>query len=230
MPIIVEHHSTHVVLRLDRAAKANAYDQAHLSMLDDALDGLQADPPAVVVVEAAGDGAFCAGADLGELKKADPLSALDLASQRIFDRIAKAAWVSIAAVHGPAVAGGCELALACDLRVVGPRARFSLPETGLGLIPSAGGTTRLTRLLGAAIARQVILAGRIIDADDAVRWGLAHSRHDDPRQGAAELAARVASRDPVANRLAKDIIAGDDAASLRAERVAEALLYSRRKG
>ncbi|RME20555.1 MAG: enoyl-CoA hydratase/isomerase family protein [Deltaproteobacteria bacterium] len=230
MAITVEHHPTHATIRLDRAARANAYDDAHLSMLDEALDALDAAPPGVVVIEAAGDGAFCAGADLGQLKQATPLSALDLRSQRLFHRIATAPFVSIAAVHGPAVAGGCELALACDLRVVGPRARFSLPETELGLIPSAGGTTRLTRLLGPALARQVILAGRIIDAEEAVRWGLALSLHDDPRQAAADLAARVARRDPVANRLAKEIIAGDDGRSLWAERVAEALLYSRRDG
>lgn len=229
MPIEVDRQTHVACVRLARPDKANAYDRAHLLQLQQALDQIDAQPPRVVVVEAAGSGAFCAGADLGELSVADPLDALDLLSQRLFDRIATAPWVSIAAVHGPAVAGGCELALACDLRIVGPDARFTLPETALGLIPSAGGTTRLTRLLGPSIARQVILAGRVIDAEHAVAWGLALSSTPDPRAEARALATRMATRDPVAMRLAKQIIAGDGGvASLREERVAEALLYARR--
>ena len=137
--------------------------------------------------------------------------------------------ISIAAVHGAAVAGGCELALACDLRVVGPQARFSLPETDMGLIPSAGGCTRLTRLVGPGRAKEVILGGMSIDAQTALAWGLAGRLADDPRAAALALGQRIAERDSVALRLAKQIIDRDeDPRSLAAERLAEALLYSRR--
>jgi len=216
-------------LQLDRPARANAYDRAHLQALEEGLERLLTARPRALVVEALGEGAFCGGADLDELAQARPEDALDLRSQRVFDRLARAPVVSIAAVHGPAIAGGFELALACDLRVVGPKARFGLPETALGLIPSAGGTTRLTRLAGPAIARQVILAGQQIDAPTAVTWGLALALDPDPRARARALARELAARDPLALRLAKELIAGqDDSRGLQGERLAEALLYARR--
>lgn len=219
------------VLRLDRPARANAYDEAMLDQFEQALTGFREAEVRVVIVEAAGEGAFCGGADLSGLKRPDPLAALDLRSQRLFEQLARAPWVSIAAVGGPAVAGGCELALACDLRLVGPRARFGLPETSLGLIPSAGGTTRLARLIGGSLARQVILAGREIDAQQAVAWGLALGLHEDPRQEARALAARLVRRDPLAQRLAKELLAGPGVQeALLAERLAEALLYARKGG
>lgn len=217
------------VLRLDSPRRANAYDAQDLAQLEEGLDRLLGERVAVLVIESSGEGAFCGGADLKGLAVPDPLSALDLASQRIFDRIARAPAVSIAAVHGPAIAGGCELTLACDLRVVGPKARFGLPETALGLLPSAGGTSRLCNLLGPSIARQVILAGREIDAERAVAWGLALELHPDPRVRVRELAGALATRDRLAQRLAKEVIAGPGLqASLLAERLAEAVLYGQR--
>ena len=179
-----------------------------------------------------GERAFCGGADLDALDAAEPEDALELKSQAVFNRIAAAPVVTVAAVQGPAVAGGCELTLACDLRVVGPRARFSLPEPSLGLIPAAGGTTRLTRLVGPSIAKQVILAGRSLSADAAVACGLALGPAEDPWAEAQRLACEIAARqDPVAVRLAKQIIdRGEAKESLDAERVSEALLYARRKG
>ena len=192
---------------------------------------LSAPATPAAVIQSAGAGAFCAGADLKELSQAAPESALDLRSQRVFDALARAPFVSVAAVHGPAVAGGFELALACDARIAGPAARFWLPETDMGLIPSAGGTTRLARLVGAARAKEVILFGRRLSAADALAWGLVAEIADDPRAVAAAWARRAAERGAVAQRLAKQIL---DAAlptepGLREERVAEALLYSLRR-
>ena len=214
---------------LERPEKANAYDRAHLDALDEALGALGPDVRALVVASG-GERAFCAGADLTELHVADPLDALDLRSQRVFNRLAALPIPTIAAVQGPAVAGGCELALACDIRIVGPSARFSLPETALGLIPSAGGCTRLTRLVGPSRAKMVILAGAHIDAETAVSCGLALRLAPDPRAAALSLATDLAKRDPVALRLAKAIIdRGEDRASLETERVSEALLYARKR-
>jgi enoyl-CoA hydratase/carnithine racemase len=215
-------------ITLQRPHRAHAYDRATLLALREARAALEAEVH-VVVLCADGDGAFCAGADREALAAASPVDALDLLSQRVFDELARSPMVSVAAVHGPAVAGGCELALACDLRVIGPRARFSLPETGLGLVPAAGGCTRLARLVGGSLARDVILGGATIDADRAAQAGLGRGPVNDPRAAARALAGQLCQRDPVALRLAKLILDGDGgAASLSLERVAEALLYSRR--
>ena len=228
MPVRTEQRGPVGILTLDRPQKAHAYDRAHLQSLASGFEALsqRAD---VIVVQSTGDGAFCGGADLSQLGKADPLDALDLFSQRVFNDIARSPVVSIAAVHGPAVAGGCELTLACDLRIAGPNATFHLPETALGIIPSAGGCTRLTHLLGASRAKQVILGGKRVDAQTALQWGLVMELCEDPRGRAVELGQLVAKRDAVAQRLAKQIIdRGEERASLEAERVSEALLYARK--
>ncbi len=217
-------------LTLDRPERAHAYDRPHLIALRDAFRTL-AESVSVVVIESTGDRAFCGGADLKAMASAAPEDALDLLSQRVFAEIADSPAVSIAAVQGPAIAGGCELALACDLRIVGPRARFALPETALGLIPAAGGCTRLARLVGQSVARQVILAGSSISASQAVRWGLAHGdTQAAPRAAAYDLARSIAQRDPMALRLAKQVLGMDGRGpSLDAERLAEAVLYGRKQ-
>ena len=109
------------------------------------------------------------------------------------------------------------------------RSRFWLPETKLGIIPSAGGTTRLTRLVGPSRAKEVILGGRVLSADDAHAWGIVHRLADDPRAQAFAWAAEVAERDAVALAMAKELIdAGESDGALARERQAEAVLYSRR--
>ena len=149
-----------------------------------------------------------------------------LYSQAVFDRLARHTAVSICAVQGAAVAGGCELALACDVRIAGPRARFSLPEVSLGLVPSAGGSTRLPAVVGPARAKEIILLGRSVDAETALAWGLVNEIHEDPVERALELGRSLLERDAVALRLAKQILVEP---SLEKERIAEALLYQRRK-
>ncbi len=217
------------IVTLDRPHRAHAYDRALLEALQAAVDGLRARVP-VLLLQSTGHRAFCGGADLEALGQADPLDALDLLSQRVFDAIARSPVVSVCAVHGAAVAGGFELALACDLRVVGPAARFQLPETGIGLIPAAGGCTRLPRLVGPSVAKQLILAGQSLDAEAAVHHGLAMGPEPDCRAAARALCDQLQARDPVALRLAKGIIDRDTGAgSLADERVAEALLYARRQ-
>jgi len=229
MSILVDIREQVGLLTLDRPEKAHAYDRQHLEALRAGLERLEK-TVSVIIIGSTGDRAFCGGADLSEVGQADPLDALDLFSQRVFNAIAASPIISIAAVHGAAVAGGCELALACDLRVVGPAARFSLPETGMGLIPSAGGCTRLTRLVGPGRAKEIILGGATVDASTAVQWGLAGRLVADPRAEALTLAAHITGRDPVALRLAKQIIDRDeDPRSLAAERVAEAVLYGLKK-
>ncbi len=215
-------------LLLDRPEKANAYDRAHLQALSAALDQLEAQC-SVLLIRSTHPSVFCAGADLDEMKDATPEDAKRLYSQTLFTRIARSPVVSIAVIDGVAIGGGCELALCADIRVVSQQAIFRLPETQLGIIPAAGGSTRLTSLLGASIAKQVILAGQDISAQEAIRWGLATDGGDNPVKTAIELAQTLASRDPDALSAAKQIIdARAEDVSLKAERNAQAVLYAKR--
>ena len=223
--IHITHHVNSAIIALKRPHKAHAYTKEMLRQLLDFLQNMPSNTQ-VIVLQSSGHRAFCAGADLNELQEASPISALSLLSQRVFDCIAQAPFVSIAAVHGPAVAGGCELALACDLRVAGPLASFSLPEVSLGLIPSAGGCSRLPRLIGPTRAKAVILGQHTITAQEALSWGLINCIVDDPHQHAFQWAEKIAQLDPDALRMAKQII---DKPSLAQERVNEALLYAKRQ-
>ncbi len=226
---------THVVgavglLTLDRPERAHAYDGPLLEVLLEGARALAA-TCRVLVLGSTGEAAFCGGADLDALANASPLDALELRSQRVFTALARLPVVTIVAVQGAAVAGGFELALACDLRVASPKARFWLPETRLGIVPSAGGTTRLGRLVGASRAKEVILGGRILDADAARDWGLVHRIAADPRAEALRWAEEVAQRDPVALAMAKELLdATESDGALARERQAEALLYARLAG
>ncbi len=227
MAIQVDEVGALAVIRLHRPERAHAYTAAMLQALDDAAQRLAARHP-VLLVESTGDGAFCGGADLSEMSEKGPLDALDLLSQRVFTRLARLPALVVVAVQGAAVAGGFELALAADLRVAGPHARFWLPETRLGLLPSAGGTTRLSRLVGPSRAKAMILGGEVLDATGARDWGLVQRIADDPRAAAREWGIELARRDPAAMRLAKERIDADESDSaLAGERVVEAILYGR---
>lgn len=217
-------------LLLNRPDRAHAYNRQMLQEMEQILVEWMRDPPVVLVIGSTGEGSFCGGADLKEMKDAPPLSALELQSQRVFTMLARMPSVSIAAIQGPAVAGGMELALACDLRVAGPRAVFWLPETALGIIPSAGGTTRLSRLVGVSRAKAVILGGMRVEAEKALEWGLVQKVAVAPMTEAMLWAEEICKRDVVAMRLAKQLMDADEReAGLLGERVAEAILYSRKK-
>jgi enoyl-CoA hydratase/carnithine racemase len=215
-------------LVLDRPEKANAYDRAHLQALATAVEEIEAHC-SVLIIRSTHPSVFCAGADLNEMKSATPEDAKRLYSQALFTRIARSPLVSIAVVEGMAVGGGCELALCADIRVVGNSGIFRLPETSLGIIPAAGGSTRLTGLLGASIAKQVILTGRDISAQEAIRWGLALDGEADPSTTAINIAETLLARDSDALHSAKQIIdARAEDVSLSAEREAQARLYAKR--
>lgn len=218
----IEHNIARILL--NRPRKANAYTPSILQEFDQVWNRVE-NEARIALIESSGDGAFCGGADLNEMKGSTAEDALDLFSQRLFDRIAHSTVVSIVAIQGPAVAGGFELTLACDLRVASPNAWFALPEVSKGLIPAAGGCTRLTDLLGASVARGVILGGEHISAEQAHRWGLVHRLSDTPRKEAMEWAQSLLTKDSLALKLAKRVLT---APSLKAERLAEAILYERK--
>lgn len=209
---------------LDRPQKSHAYTPTMLNELEKVIH--QAEDFSVCVLSSTRGRAFCAGADRDSLRERRAEDALLLKSQFLFDSIARSRTVFIASMNGPAIAGGFELALSCDLRVVHPNAYCSLPEVSLGLIPAAGGCTRLTELVGSSVAREVILGGGNIQADRGIQLGLFHRLSEKPDDEAMAWAEQISKYDPLALQLAKQTLINP---SLRAERMAEAILYERRR-
>jgi enoyl-CoA hydratase/carnithine racemase len=194
------------VVRLDNP-KVNALSSALLGQLADAAVDLTADPPGAVVVTG-GDRLFAAGADISEFRGPDEARTIGAAFVRALDAVAAIPRCVIAAVSGFALGGGCELALACDLRIASERAKFGQPEILLGIIPGGGGTQRLARLVGPSRAKDLILTGRQVGADEALRIGLVDEvvAPDALNDRALALAAELASGAVVAQGLAKQAI------------------------
>ena len=194
-------------LTLDRPEVLHALNAVMFDELEFAFTTLAADPAVrAVILTGSGDRAFAAGADIRALADTDAATGL-AASQRgqqVFDLIASkleaAGKPVIAAINGVALGGGCELALACTLRIASDKARLGLPETKLGLIPGYGGTQRLTRLLGRSAALHLMLTAQIVDASEALRLGLVDevAPHADLLPRARALADTIASLAPLA--------------------------------
>ena len=194
------------VIRLDRP-KMNALSRALLAELRDAIAGLAADLPGAVVVWG-GERIFAAGADIAEFAGPDEAREIAAAFHGTLDALAVLPRATIAAVAGYALGGGCELALACDLRIAADTAKFGQPEILLGIIPGGGGTQRLARLIGPSRAKDLILTGRQVSVDEALRIGLA-DRVVAPEalfDTALELARSLASGALAAHALAKRAI------------------------
>lgn len=163
---------------LNRPDKLNALDSATETELQDVFPRLTADEAVGgIIVTGAGDKAFVAGADIGELAALGATQGKEFAfqGQTTFTRIAQCPKPVVAAVNGYALGGGCELALACHLRVASEKARFGLPEVTLGLIPGHGGTQRLARIVGLGRALEMVLTGRQVKAGEALEWGLVNA-------------------------------------------------------
>ena len=194
------------VLTLNRPGKKNAIGLRMVEEMHAALALLERDPAAgALVVAGAGGKVFAAGADIAELRERTPEDAARAVHQGLFSRIEALRVPTVAAVTGWALGGGCELALACDLRVAGESARLGQPETGLGILPGAGGTQRLPRIVGLGRAKEIVLTGRILDAAEAERIGLVNRVVPDGEVLAAarEVAALRASKGRTAQALAK---------------------------
>jgi enoyl-CoA hydratase len=200
------------VLTITRPAKLNALNRAALAELQSALQALAAETTLrVLIVTGAGAKAFVAGADIAEFEGFTPDQATRYArlGQAVFDTLETLPVPTIAAINGYALGGGCELALACTFRLVADTARLGLPETSLGLIPGFGGTQRLARAVGRQQALELILTGRQVTADEAVRLGLALRVVPAAQllEEAQALAEQLASRAPLALRYAREAIA-----------------------
>jgi len=197
-------------LRLDRPGAANALTTTLLCHLADTLGAAAGDPDVRAAILTGGATLFSIGADRGDVLADDPSSSPEGTDLRgaAYARIARFPKPLIAAVCGPAVGGGCELALAADIVVAGESARFSLPETGLGLMPGAGGTQRLVRVVGKSLAMEMILAGTELTAAAACRAGLASVVVADEAclSRARDLAGAIAARPAGAVQQAKEAV------------------------
>jgi len=212
------------LVRLDRP-KANALSIALLEELADVVRGLLRDPPGAVVVWG-GERIFAAGADITEFGGPQEARRVGGHFRAALDELATVPRATIAAINGVALGGGCELALACDFRVAADNARLGQPEILLGIIPGGGGTQRLPRLVGAARAKDLVLSGRQVGAEEALRIGLV-DRVVPPGEvlDAALVWAGEFARGPLvaqgaAKRLIDEGLEGDLAAGLEAEQEA----------
>lgn len=191
------------VVRLENG-QVNALSTELLRQLEGAAQALTADPPGAVVVTG-GDRIFAAGADIAEFAGPDEARAIGAQFTAALGAVADIPRAVIAAISGVALGGGCELALACDLRMASDRARLGQPEILLGIIPGGGGTQRLARLVGSARAKDIILSGRQVDAEEALRIGLVDRvvPADEVQAAAMAWAAELAQGAVLAHGLAK---------------------------
>lgn len=224
---------THLLVRLNRPEVRNAIDQAMVDDLHAVCDLLERDPRVLIVTgcEVEGRngprGIFASGADITQLRERRREDALRGINSRIFDRIAKLPMPVIAAVDGFALGGGAELALAADFRLGTEAVRFGQPETNLGIIAAAGGLWRLREITGEQIAKEILLAGRVLTGTECVEHGVLLSLHEPAEllDAAAELAGRIADQDPLAVRVAKRVFAMPRDAHPAVDELAQAILF-----
>lgn len=207
----IEREGSLATVLIDRQDKLNALNPEVIAGLDSAFTSLRDDESVLgVILTGAGEKAFVAGADIGVLSTMDPLAGVQVsrAGQEVFRAIERFSKPVVAAVGGFALGGGCELALACHLRVAAENARFGLPEVGLGIIPGYGGTVRLARLVGLGRAIEMTLTGEMVDASRAEALGLVSTvvPKGEARTAAADLLGRITKHGPVALRMALESI------------------------
>ncbi|MFY9578251.1 MAG: enoyl-CoA hydratase-related protein [Gaiellaceae bacterium] len=222
--IRVDREGAVAIVTVDRPDAMNALDVATLTQLRDELRTLAREEAVrVAILTGAGERAFVAGADIKYMRglgvgEAKEWGALGHEAGRLLETMPKP---TLAAVNGFALGGGCELALACDIRYASSTAKLGQPEVNLGIIPGWGGTQRLARVCGLGVAKELIFTGRVVDADEALRIGLVNGVHDPVLDKAREIAELLAKKSPVALRVMKQLanraLGGDHAANLAAE-------------
>lgn len=219
------------LITLNRPDKLNALNAQTVNDLDTVFDELENnDEVYVIILTGSGEKAFVAGADISELNKLDMITAKEFSErgQSVFDKIEKFDKPVIAAVNGFALGGGCELALACHLRLASETAKFGQPEVNLGIIPGYGGTQRLARLINTGRAMEYILTADMIDANDACRIGLVNKIYpaNELIESATIMAKKIAGKGQQAIRLALKAIKAVDEVSLKEGQNLEAALFA----
>ncbi len=209
--LLIEITDGVAVVTINRPAALNALNKDVLEELAAAFAELESsEDVACVILTGSGSKAFVAGADIAEMQALDAVSAEHFArlGHALLNTIEKFPKPVIAAVNGFALGGGCELAMACDIRIAAENARFGQPEVNLGVIPGFGGTLRLARLVGKGRAKELIFTGDMIDAQEAYRIGLANKvvAAEELLAKARSMATKIASKGPVAVRFAKESV------------------------
>lgn len=198
------------ILTINRPKALNALNTELLNELDMAFDNLEMDPEVFVIILTGEGKAFVAGADIGEMKDKSPEEAREfgMLGSKVFRKLELMDKTVIAAVNGFALGGGCELAMSCDIILAGEKAKFGQPEVGLGITPGFAGTQRLPRIVGIKKAKELILTGDMIGAEEAGKIGLVN--HVVPQEElmtkAIEMAKNIASKGQIAVRYAKSAI------------------------
>jgi enoyl-CoA hydratase len=205
--VTIQHEDDVAVLTIDRQEKLNALDRRVIEEIGQALLELESEGPRAIIVTGAGERAFIAGADIRAMSVMEPMEAkrfseIGHAAMALLDR---SPIPTIAAVNGYALGGGCEVALACDIRIAAENATFGFPEVGLGILPGMGGTQRLPRLIGPALAKELIFTGRRISAGEAREIGLVNRvvGEGEALNTARELAGEISANGPLAVRHSK---------------------------
>ncbi|UCG51145.1 MAG: enoyl-CoA hydratase/isomerase family protein [Candidatus Latescibacterota bacterium] len=209
--VLVEKRDRIVYVTLNRPEVLNALNDKLVGELGAVFDDVADDPSVgVLILTGAGEKAFAAGADIQEISGKDALSGLAMAErgQRILRRLETMPKPSIAAVNGFALGGGCEISMACAIRIASEKAKFGQPEVNLGIIPGYAGTQRLPRLVGRGVAMELILTGRIIDAAEALRIGLVTQvvPPEELMATAEKVAKALLGKGPLALRAAMDAV------------------------
>jgi len=206
--VLVERDGRVGVVLMNRPKALNALSGELMDELVSVLQELDADPEVRAIVLGGGERAFAAGADIGELAAATPVSLYESRRLERWDRIRAIRTPIVAAVSGFCLGGGCELAMLCDLIVASETAKFGQPEINLGILPGAGGTQRLTRAVGKAVAMDMILTGRTISAREALSFGLVARVVPKERwlDEAKRAAGEIAAKGPISVRLAKEAV------------------------
>jgi enoyl-CoA hydratase len=234
VPVDLERRGPVGLVTLNRPEALNALSPEMLDQLAARLDEVEADPGLRVVVLTGAGKAFCAGADIRHMGQAGPVEARAFAAlgHRLADRIAGFPHPVICAVNGYALGGGCELALACDIRIASTAARMGQPEVNLGVLPGWGGTQRLARVTSPGMARELIYTARQVGAEEALRIGLVNAVHppeallDAALAMAGEIAERPAGAVSAAKEMLNLALGADMPAALARERDAFALAFA----
>jgi enoyl-CoA hydratase len=206
--VLVERNGAVGVVLLNRPKQLNALSGELMSAVVGALEQLDADPEIRAIVLGGNERAFAAGADIAELEAGTPISLYENRRIDAWDAIRDLRTPVVAAVSGFCLGGGCELAMLCDLVVASETAKFGQPEINLGVLPGAGGTQRLTRAVGKAVAMDMILTGRMLSAREALGLGLVARvvAKEAWLDEAKRVAQEIASKGPIAVRLAKEAV------------------------
>jgi enoyl-CoA hydratase len=196
------------VIQFNRPKSLNALNNGLMSETAEAAEAFDADLDIGAIVITGNERAFAAGADIHEMAEASPASMLSGSTVQFFDRISGISKPVVAAVSGYALGGGCEIAMSCDMIVASESAQFGQPEINIGVMPGAGGTQRMTHAVGKALAMEIVLNGRFLSAEEALRFGLVNRvvPVELYLEEAMRLAAEIAARAPVAIRLAKEAV------------------------